>query len=136
MPSAMSQLKRTAKVLFRLCLKDGELDEVRAREAVKFILRRRRRGYFAVLNEFKRLLKLETARHTAKVESAISLGSDLEARLRTNLEQRYGAGVSAEFVENPQLIAGLRIRIANDVYDSSVRSRLATLASGFGIKSY
>jgi len=136
MPSARSQAKRTAKVLFRLCLKNGGLDEVRAREAIKFILQRKRRGYVSVLNEFKRLVKLETARHTAKVESAISLGSDLEARLRKNLERTYGVGVSTEFVENPQLIAGLRIRIANDVYDSSVKSKLTELASGFGIKSY
>ena len=33
----------------------------------------------------------------------------------------------SSFVDNPALIGGMRIRIGSDVYDGSVRSRLAAL---------
>jgi F-type H+-transporting ATPase subunit delta len=128
-----SQVKRGARALFRWCLADGQLDAHRVREVVKHVLQSKRRGYLAVLGEFKRLLKLESARHTARVESAVPLQADLQGRLRKNLETVYGGELNTEFAENPDLIGGIRIRVANDVYDGSVRSRLATLARGFGI---
>jgi F-type H+-transporting ATPase subunit delta len=94
-----------------------------------------RRGSLAVLGEFTRLMKLEYARHTAKVESAIPLRPDLQGRLQKSLESAYGEGMSTEFLENADLIGGMRIRVANDVYDGSVRSRLTALAAGFGIRN-
>jgi F-type H+-transporting ATPase subunit delta len=128
-----SQARRRARVLFRWCLADGKLDAPRVREVVKYVLQSKRRGYLAVLGEFKRLLKLESARHTARVESSVPLLADLQGRLRQNLEAVYGEGMSTEFAENPDLIGGIRIRVANDVYDGSVKSRLAALARSFGI---
>jgi F-type H+-transporting ATPase subunit delta len=135
MPKTIVQVKRQSKLLFRWCLVDGRLDEHRAREVVKYVLESRRRGYLAVLGEFTRLLKLEDARHTAKVESAVPLTADLQARLQTSLESAYGEGMNTEFLENTDLIGGMRIRVANDVYDGSVRFRLTALAASFGIRN-
>ena len=135
MPTTISQVKRQSKLLFRWCLVDGRLDEHRAREVVRYVLEFRRRGYLAVLGEFTRLMKLEHARHTAKVESATPLRPDLRSRLEVNLESAYGEGLSTEFLENTDLIGGMCIRVANDVYDGSVRSRLTALAASFGIRN-
>jgi F0F1-type ATP synthase delta subunit len=41
--------------------------------------------------------------------------------------------MTAEFAEDPDLIGGIRVRVANDVYDGSVKARLAALARSFGI---
>lgn len=130
-----TQVRRQSKLLFRWCLVDGKLDEHRAREVVRHVLESRRRGYLAVVGEFTRLMKLEHARHTAKVESATPLRPDLQARLRGSLESAYGEGMSTEFLENTDLIGGMRIRVANDVYDGSVRFRLTALAASFGIRN-
>src|SRR5512135_2202817 len=73
------QLKREAKQLFRLCLVEGKVDEGIARKVVQAILQSRRRGHLALLGHFQRLLKLEYARHTAEVESAVPLPADLQA---------------------------------------------------------
>jgi len=35
------------------------------------------------------------------------------------------------FGVNPELIGGLRVKVASDVFDGSVRGRLAALESGF-----
>ncbi|PYX73622.1 MAG: H(+)-transporting ATPase [Acidobacteria bacterium] len=133
MPATTLQIRRGAKLLFRWCFADGRLDEDRAREAVRHVLQSKRRGYLAVLGEFKRLVKLDTAKHTASVQSAVPLQADLQSRLRTNLEAVYGERMTAEFAEDPDLIGGIRVRVANDVYDGSVKARLAALARSFGI---
>jgi len=133
MAASSSQIRRGAKILFRWCLAGGRLDEPRVRQVVGHVLRSKRRGYLAVLGEFKRLVKVESARHTARVESAVPLLADLQRRLLQNLEAVYGEGMSTEFAENRNLIGGIRIRVANDVYDGTVKSRLAALAKSFGI---
>jgi F-type H+-transporting ATPase subunit delta len=133
MPTTTHHAKRGAKLLFRWCLLDGKLDEKRARLVVKYVLQSRRRGYLTVLGELKRLMKLERSRHTARVESAVPLQPELQARLRKKLETVYGEAISTEFAQNPDLIGGVRIQIASDVYDSSVKAKLAALATSFGI---
>jgi F-type H+-transporting ATPase subunit delta len=133
MPATTLQIRRGAKLLFRWCFADGRLDERRVREAVSHVLQSKRRGYLAVLGELKRLVKLDTAKHTATVQSAIPLQADLQSRLRSNLETVYGEPMTTEFAEDPDLIGGIRVRVANDVYDGSVKARLAALATSFGI---
>lgn len=135
MPLTISQVKRQSRLLFRFCLVDGEFDERRAREIVSHILQSKRRGYVALLVELRRLMKLEHSRHTAKVESAIPLGPDLQTSLQKSLLSIYGEGMTTEFLENPDLVGGMRIRVANDVYDGTVTSRLIALAASFGIRN-
>jgi F-type H+-transporting ATPase subunit delta len=136
MATTVTQTKRGAKLLFRWCLADGTLDEPRVREAVKHVLHTKRRGYLALLGEFKRLVKLERAGHTARVESAVPLQPELQARVRSSLATAYGEGLTTEFAQDPELIGGMRIRIGSDVYDGSVKARLAALARSFGIENY
>jgi F-type H+-transporting ATPase subunit delta len=127
------QAKREAKQLLGLCLIDGQLDHARARKVVQATIQCGHRGYLMVLRYFHRLLKLEMARHTAEVESVVPLPADLQADVQNHLEGLYGSGITTFFGLNPELIGGMRIKIGNDVYDGSVRFRLASLARGFGI---
>jgi F-type H+-transporting ATPase subunit delta len=107
------------------------LDEGRTRQVVQSILQARRRGGLALLSHFWRLVKLERARHTAEVESAVALPDDLRASIQAGLERAYGPGISASFVHNPGLIGGMRIKVGSDVYDGSLRARLAVLEEDF-----
>jgi F-type H+-transporting ATPase subunit delta len=125
------QAKREAKRLFRLCLVNGFLDEGRTRQVVQRLVEDKRRGALALLSHFQRLVKLEWARHTAEVESAVPLPADLRASIQAGLEHVYGPGISASFVHNPELIGGMRIKVGSDVYDGSVRARLAGLEKNF-----
>jgi len=125
------QIKREAKRLFRFCLVNGMLDEARARQAVKSVVEANRRGGLALLSYFQRLVKLDSARHTAQVESAMPLPEDLRASIQARLVHTYGPGISATFAHNPGLIGGMRIKVGSDVYDGSVRARLADLEKKF-----
>jgi F-type H+-transporting ATPase subunit delta len=128
---ATKQARREAKQLFRLCLVKGVLDENRARAAVRQIVAAKPRGYLGTLAYFQRLVRLDTAEHTARVESAQTLPADLQASVRAGLARAYGPGLTTSFAENRALIGGMRIRVGSDVYDGSVQGRLAALEQSF-----
>jgi F-type H+-transporting ATPase subunit delta len=127
----IKQLKSDAKHLYLLCLVDGTLDEDRVRQVVRRVLESRQRGSFALLSHFRRLVKLDYARHTATVESATPLPADLQANVSSDLERVYGPKLSISFAQNPELIGGMRIKVGSDVYDSSVKARLTALERAF-----
>jgi len=129
------QVMREARQLFRVCLVNGRLDEGRARVVMQGVIQSRHRGYLTLLGHFKRLLKLQYDRFTARVESALPLPADLQATVRAELTGVYGPGITTLFARNPALIGGMRIQVGSDVYDGSVRSGLATLEKSFGITS-
>jgi len=125
------QIKRAARQLFRLCLVNGFLDELRVRQVVRAVLQSKRRGCHALLSNFLHLVKLDRSQHTAEVESATSLPADLQTSVLTGLNRVYGPGISTSFSLNPELIGGMRISVASDVYDGSVRAGLAALERSF-----
>ncbi len=127
------QTEREAKQLFRFCVLAGSLDENRVRLVVQGVLQSKRRGYLLLLEHFARLLRYEYERHTAEVESAIPLPADLRKRVEGRLVDVYGAGLVSVFHHTPELIGGLRVKVGSDVYDGSIRFRLAALARRFGI---
>ena len=124
---ANRKVKRAARQLFRLCLVNGVLDEGRARQVAQRVAASRRRGALAVLSDFQRLVRLDSDRHTALVESATPLVPGMREDIQAGLTRVYGPGLEATFAENPALIGGMRIKVGSDVYDDSVRARLAAL---------
>ena len=125
------QVKREAKHLFRLCFVDRSLDEARVRIVLRGILESKRRGYLALAGQFQRLVRLDRLQHTAEVESATPLPPDLRANVQASLVRAYGPEMSTSFAESPTLIGGMRIRVASDVYDGSVKAGLAALEKRF-----
>ncbi|MBM3833720.1 MAG: F0F1 ATP synthase subunit delta [Verrucomicrobia bacterium] len=125
------QARRDAKELFRSCLVNGALDANRVRQVVQLVTTQKPRGYIAILSHFERLVKLEEARRTAKVESAAPLAPDLQASVRNDLARVYGPGLNVSFSQNPSLIGGMRIRVGSDVYDGSIQARLTALQESF-----
>jgi len=121
------QARHQARELFRSCLADGLLDENRARQAVRLLIERKPRGYRPLLSQFQRLLQLDTARHTARIESAAGLSPQFQAQARADLARTYGGGLNFIFTQNPALLGGVRIQVGGDVYDGSVQARLAGL---------
>lgn len=125
------QSRREAKRLFRLCLVNGLLDEGRVRQVVQRVIESGRRGSPALLSHFLHLVKLDRERHMAEVQSATPLPADLRANIEAGLARTYGPGMTASFAHNAELIGGMRIKVGSDVYDGSIRARLAELEKDF-----
>jgi F-type H+-transporting ATPase subunit delta len=125
------QARREAKQLFRLCLANGLLDEGRVRQVVQQVSEARNRNRFNVLSQFRRLVKLDCTGHTATVESATPLSPGMQASVQAGLLRVYGPGLNTSFIHSPVLIGGMRIKVGSDVYDGSVKARLAALEARF-----
>ena len=125
------QSRREAKQLFKGCRVDGQLDEDRVRQAVGLLIEKKPRGYFGILQELHRLVKLDVASRTARVESAVALSETQQQSVRENLGRMKGGEVAVEFAENMDLIGGMRVKIGDDVFDGSVKTRLAGLSESF-----
>jgi F-type H+-transporting ATPase subunit delta len=123
--------KREGKALFRACLVNGLLDELRVRQTVNAVIQARPRNYLAILRHLQRLVKFDLERRTARLESAAPLPQDLENVVQAGLLRHYGPGLNVSFAQNPALLGGLRIKVASDVYDGSIQARLAALQECF-----
>ena len=121
------QAIRQARELLRACQTDGLMDEGRVRAAVRRVLAARPRGWVAMLEHFQRLVRLEVERRTAHIESPAGLPADLQAALEARLARAYGPGLRLRYGQEPALIGGLRIRVGSDVYDGSIKARLAAV---------
>jgi F-type H+-transporting ATPase subunit delta len=125
------QTQREAGKLFRLCRVNGSLDETRVRQVVQRMIAAGRPAALRVLSRFHRLVRLETDRYRAEVNSAVPLPADLRADIEAGLGRLYGPDVATSFAEDPTLIGGVRLTVGSDVYDGSVKGNLAALESRF-----
>jgi F-type H+-transporting ATPase subunit delta len=121
------EIRQQSKDLLRASFTDGQLDQGRVSSLVRSLLDKKPRNYLAILDNYKRLLRLEVEKRTATIESANELAPDVARDLVNNLKRRYGPDLTTRFVVNPDLLGGMRIRVGSDVWDSSVRNRLQRL---------
>src|SRR4051812_42053288 len=97
--AASRRVRRDAKQLLRLCLKDDRLDEERSRQVVRHVAESDHRSRLAILKEFHRLVAHYEARRTARVESALPLVAKTRETVVEQLQSMYGPGLQPAFVE-------------------------------------
>jgi F-type H+-transporting ATPase subunit delta len=76
-----------------------------------------------LLPEVVKELKSYKVENSAVVESAVELSPTQKEEIKSLLTQNYEVG-EVEFNVKPELIAGLKISIGDQVIDSSVQARL------------
>jgi F-type H+-transporting ATPase subunit delta len=121
------EIRRLSRELLRASFTDGQLDPGRIGSLIDSLIDRRPRNYIDVLKNYRRLLRLELEKHSARIETASEIGSAIGSELVANLKEKYGSDLTAEFVVDPQLLGGMRIRVGSDVWDGTVRGRLERL---------
>jgi F-type H+-transporting ATPase subunit delta len=121
------EARKVSRQLFRHSFTSGRLDEEKISHMVQTVLATKPRRYVDVLKDYQRLLHLEVEKRHAVIESATPLSRSLGDQIVANLRSRYGEDLTTEFRTSPELLGGLRIKIGNDVWDGSVKSRLNQL---------
>ena len=107
------------------------MDADRVRQAVRLLIEKKPRGYHGILQHLQRLVKLDEASRSARVESAVALTEAQQQSVRESLVRLKGGEVTVEFAENAGLIGGMRVKVGDDVFDGSVKTRLAGLSESF-----
>lgn len=94
------------------------------------LARNRRLGELpAIVRAFRTLAARHRGETTAEVTSAHPLTEDQVIELRQQLRLRVGREVSVDLAVDPDLLGGLVVRIGSQMIDSSIRTRLNTLAN-------
>ena len=121
------EIRQTSKAMLRASLTDGQLDRGKIASVVQSVMAKKPRQLVEILQNYKRLLRLEIEKRHAKVESASQLNPETSARITASLKQKYGGDLTTEFSVDPTLLGGVRVRVGSDVWDGSVRNRLDRL---------
>jgi F-type H+-transporting ATPase subunit delta len=124
---ATKEARKVSRLMLRNSFTSGKLDEEKISQMIQSVLTAKPRHYVDTLKDYQHLLHLEVEKRRAVIESATPLNRSLGDRIIENLKARYGDDLATEFRTNPELLGGLRIKIGNDVWDGSVKSRLIQL---------
>jgi len=121
------EIRQLSREMLRASFTDSQLDPQRIASLVDSLTRRKPRHYIEVLKNYRRLLRLEVEKRSARIETASEVDSAIRSEILANLKKKYGNDLTAEFVVDLALLGGMRIRVGSDVWDGTVRGRLERL---------
>jgi F-type H+-transporting ATPase subunit delta len=122
------EVQAQARRLMRLCIgADGLMNEATIRQVADKIATEKPRNYLALLTAFTELVRQERAAHTATITSAVPLTAAEQAAITAKLNARH-AGLIYEWQVDSTLIAGLTVKVGDNVTDSSIRTRIEQLS--------
>ena len=105
-----------------------KLDETTTKFLGVLAENRRLRDLPAIIRAFRSLAAQHRGETTAEVTSAHALTDDQVAELKQALRQRVGRDVNVDLSVDPSLLGGLVVKIGSQMIDSSIRTRLNSLA--------
>ena len=128
MAAPRKQVQQLARQLFSLSLVDGNLSSERVAGVLSYLEKHPPAQPVAVLKAYQRLVAVEFAKGRAVVEHAGPLGQGVLASIEAAMTRRYHRPIVAVVKDTPGLLAGVRVRVGDDVYESSVANQLAGLS--------
>jgi len=126
--AADKQTKLLAKQLFKLSLVNGSVSSEQVAGVLGWIEKHQPRHVTSLLKTYHRYISAEVAKSRAIVEHAGAVNDATLKSIEAAMTKRYGRTVTATAKAHPALLAGLRVRVGSDVYESSVAGQLATLS--------
>lgn len=126
--AADKQTKLLAKQLFKLSVVNGVVSPEQVAGVLGWVEKHSPRRPVALLKAYHHRIAIELAKSRAEVEHAGPVSDATLRLIEGAMSQRYKRTVTASAKPNPSLLAGLRVRVGSDVYESSVAGQLAKLS--------
>ena len=127
--AASKHVQSLARQLFKLSFADGAISADRVAGVLAYVEKHQPAHPGAVLKAYHRLIAVELARSEAVVEHAGAVSAAMLGTIAAAMTQRYHRTITASAKKNEALLAGLRVRVGDDVYEASVAGQLAALAA-------
>ena len=122
------KITKLAKKLLELSKDSGVVTESKVAEVLAGFQQVQHRRHLTVLKTFLSYLRREVALQTAVVSTPTGLSEDALNAIEVQFSKLYNRPVNAVTQPDTSLIAGVRVRVGDDVYDASVAGRLQRLA--------
>lgn len=129
MAAHSKKASQVARQLFKLSVVDGVVSADRVAGVLEYVEKNNVANPLIVLRAYRGLIATELDKSRALVEHAGALDAPTLASLATILSKKYGRTITATAKSNPDLLAGLRVSVGDDVYESSVAGQLAALSA-------
>ena len=130
MAASSKQVQQLAKQLSQLSLgSDGCIEAERVTGVLAYLDKHPPAHPMAVLKAYHRLISRELAKSNAIVEHAGEISATTLSAIGGALSQKHKRAIATTALRNDELIAGLRVRLADDVYESTVAGQLDALAA-------
>lgn len=117
-----------AKKLVELSKDAGVVTEAKVSEVLAGLKQVQPRNTSKILKQYLVYIRREIASQTAVVASPGALSADALATIEANFSKIYDRPIKAVSTTDTSLIAGVRVRVGDDLYDASVAGRLKRLA--------
>ena len=129
MASGKKQVQQLAKQFLQLSVVDGAVSPERVTGVLQYIEKHRPQHAVAVLRAYERLVAGEIARGQAVVEHAGAINDSVLTSIAAAMTRKYTRKITPVAKRNDALLAGVRVRVGDDVYESSVAGQLTQLAT-------
>ena len=126
---ATKKIRTFAQRLLIHSLDANNLISIERIQAILQTLRRQKpTNHLAVLRAYKLYVSQKIKETTALVEYACCPTDHQIKVIQVLLSQKYGRNIQVKTKETSNLLAGIKISVADDVYEASIHARLKLLA--------
>jgi F0F1-type ATP synthase delta subunit len=122
------QIRNLAKKLLEFSIVDGEVSSEKVREVLNALSANPPRKLKTILFVYKKYISREISKYTATLEHAGPISEQAKQSVKVFLEKDTNRNIHIQTVDNPDLLAGIRVSIGDDVYEDSAAFRLKPLA--------
>ena len=126
---ADKKTKLLAKQLFKLSLVNGQVSTEQVSGVLGYLEKTQPRHALSLLKFYHRAIATEFAKSRALVEHAGPVTDATLKMIEAAMTGKYQRAVTATTRPSPKLLAGLRVRVGSDVYESTVAGQLASLSN-------
>src|SRR3982750_4908487 len=95
------EIRRQSRDMLKASFSGDQLDQGKIASLVQSLIERKPRHHLAILENYKRLVRLEVEKRHARIESAGELAPEVRSRIVASLQRKYGTDLTTEFVITP-----------------------------------
>jgi F0F1-type ATP synthase delta subunit len=119
--------KKLAKLVFTASLVNNKIDESKLKKLISLIKKGNPKKSLLVLLYLEKLIQKKLADEQLLIESAYLLEPNFETQIKNKFEKMLNKKLTVKVVENKELIAGVRIKNANYIWENSVLNNFEQL---------
>ena len=121
------EITKIAKKLFQASFTKDNLDQTKVRENIQLVKKIYKSLSLVILKAYLTLLKQHLARETLLIETPDRLTPRYIEEVKDFFEKKTGKSLQTTFKQNPAILGGLKITLADNQWDFSVKGKITQL---------
>lgn len=124
---AKKKTESIAKKLFKNSLTHGHVDPVKVNEVTKLLREMTDSTKLELYKSYARLIEIKINQETAYIDTPFEATGKWAQEIEKMIRDRFPEVNYVHFTVDPQLIAGIKVKIADMVYENSLKAKLDSL---------